>query len=136
MKWAEHLAVPAGIGVDLVDAEEIRALDERTNGAFSAGTFTKRELEQAAASRDPVTWLAGRFAVKEAVFKAVAHRTLEKTFDFRCVETLRAEDGSPYIRRTPELDRILKAAGVGELFVSISNESGFAIAFVLASAVT
>lgn len=53
-------------------------------------------------------------------------------FDFRIVETLSREDGSPYVNVRPELVEVLEKAGVGELPVSITNEGGTATAVVLA----
>lgn len=132
MDWSDKLALAAGIGVDLVDISQMAALDQRTGGAFSQRTFTDAERELAFGSADPMSFLAGRFAVKEAVFKALAPLTAQKAFDFRCVETLRASDGSPRIQYGPKLLEIMHTAHVRELLVSISNESGFAIAFVVA----
>lgn len=130
--WADRLDTPAGIGVDMVDISEICALNHRTGGAFAQRTFTARELAQAEKTPDQWSFLAGRFAVKEAVFKALARYIVEKTFDFRHVETLRREDGSPYIALTSELTEIMSVAGIKEFLVSISNESGFVVAFVAA----
>lgn len=52
--------------------------------------------------------------------------------DFRIVETLSREDGSPYVNVGPELAEALEKAGVGKLLVSITNEGGTATAVVLA----
>lgn len=124
--------VPLGIGVDAVTISEIARLD-REACAFSTHTFTIRELDEAnRRSGGRASYLAGRFAVKEAAFKALAHLTPEKTFDMRIIETLTASDGSPQIQMTPALLRICKSAGVGSLLVSISNEGDLAIAFSVA----
>ncbi len=55
-----------------------------------------------------------------------------KKFDFRIVETLRREDGSPQITRDRVLSEIMASTQVRKLLVSISNEGGFALAFVIA----
>lgn len=130
--WAERFPTPVGIGIDLVSVTELRKLDQRTTGAFSRHTFTDRELAEAEVSQDPWVYLAGRFAVKEAVFKAVAHLLSEKSFDFRLVETLRQPDGSPRIICSPALQAILDSANVSSLLVSISNEADFAVSMVQA----
>lgn len=132
--WADRLETPLGVGVDAVDIGELQALDARTKGAFTRRTFTQREQEQAGQAADRWSYLAGRFAAKEAVFKALAPITPEKTFDFRIVETLRAADGSPQVAISPKLAEIMATAGAGKLLVSISNESGFAVAFAVAIA--
>ncbi len=125
-------AFPLGIGVDVVDIAALRELDVRLNGVFVRRTFTEREREEADRAADRWAYLAGRFAVKEAVFKALAHLTPEKTFDFRIVETLRGPDGAPYIACGDALRRVMALADAERLLVSISNEGNYAIAFVQA----
>lgn len=89
----------AGIGVDMVDITEFKRLAEVDSGdnAFVQRTFTQHERDAAATRPDPVEHLAGCFAVKEAVFKAVADLTPGKTFDLRIVEVLNHESGAPFV---------------------------------------
>lgn len=121
-----------GIGVDAVTISEIERLDREADG-FTRRTFSQREQEeseQRGAAR--ASYLAGRFAAKEAVFKALAHLTPEKTFDLRIVETLAAPDGSPQIQMTPALSHVCEKAGVDHILVSLTNEGDLAIAFAAA----
>ena len=125
-----------GIGVDAVTISEIERLDREADG-FTRRTFSQREQEeseQRGAAR--ASYLAGRFAAKEAVFKALAHLTPEKTFDLRIVETLAAPDGSPQIQMTPALSHVCEKAGVDHILVSLTNESDLAIAFAAAVGAT
>ena len=122
----------SGIGVYLVSVSEIAELDGRTHGAFTERTFSDREKAEAEQSPDRYSFLAGRFAVKEAVFKAVAHLTPEKTFDFRIVETKRNADGSPEVAVNDALAVVLRSAGVTKLLVSITGHGGLALAQVVA----
>jgi len=130
--WADREQVPMGIGIDVVDINELRDLDFRLGGIFTQRTFTKREREESEYAADRWVYLAGRFAVKEAAFKALAHLTPEKAFDFRIVETLHDPDGTPYIARNSALLRVMALANIEHLLVSISNEGNYAIAFVQA----
>ena len=102
-----------GIGVDSVDIGEMS--------------------EEAFSRPDWASVLAGKFAAKEAVFKALAWRTAEG-FDLRAVETLEDENGRPRVTTSPgcALAPVLAEAGVRELLVSITNERGVATAFALA----
>ena len=120
-----------GIGIDSVDIEEMARFVADERGAFARRTFTEAERAQAYARPDAAACLAGKFAVKEAAFKALAHRTAEG-FDFRCVETLEDEDGCPHVTLDGPLAPVLAEAGVTELLVSITNERGVATAVVLA----
>lgn len=127
-----------GIGIDMASISEIDRLAGGIAGktaseqdAFVRRTFTPAELAAALERHNPAEYLAGRFAAKEAVFKAVAPLT-EEGFEMRRVETLTRPDGSPYVNVGPELQTALDEAGVSELLVSITNEDDYAIAIVLA----
>ena len=122
----------SGVGVDLVSISEIAELDKRTHGAFVERTFSDMEKTEAKQASDRYSFLAGRFAVKEAVFKAIAHLTPEKSFDFRIIETKRNIDGSPEIAVNDALAAVLRSAAVTKLLVSITNHDGLALAQVVA----
>lgn len=123
---------PRGIGVDIVNIREVERLDLEAEG-FSQRLFTEREQAEASSrGQGRASYLAGRFAMKEAVFKAVAHLTPECTFDLRIVETLSAPDGSPQIQMTPAFTSVCSKAGVSAVLASISNEGDLAVAFAIA----
>lgn len=128
-QWINRQALPRGIGVDCVHAPALKALDERTRGAFRFGAFTVSELFEADAAPDRWAYLAGRFAAKEAVFKALCPLLPGSPFDFRRVETLQQKDGSPRITRAPWLLALLEKAGADDLLLSITHEDSYAIAF-------
>lgn len=122
---------PIGIGIDAVSISEMARLDDMADG-FSSRTFSQIELEQAATRRDRASFLAGNFAVKEAVFKAVAHLLPEGTFDLRAVSTIRRPDGSPHVPMEGAFAEICEGAGVSSVLVSITNEGDLAIAVAVA----
>lgn len=120
-----------GIGVDMVKVATIREFIQISD-AFVKKTFTEKEIEMSQEAGSKEEYFSSRFAVKEAVFKAVARLTERKAFDFRKVETLNAEDGHPFVNMTGELESLLDEAGVSNLHVSISTEDEYVIAFVVA----
>ncbi len=126
-----------GVGIDLVDLEEFRGICEGFSPdvaepcSFVARTFTSAELAQARERRDACEYLAGRFACKEAVFKAVAPLTCDG-FDLRRVETLDAPTGQPQVSMEGPLAEVYAGAGVEAILVSVTNESGFVEAIALA----
>ena len=61
----------AGIGADLVDIARIQALLDRYGERFLRRVFTGKETAYALSGANTAERLAGRFAVKEAVFKAL-----------------------------------------------------------------
>lgn len=123
-----------GIGVDTAGyADFERYLSAGwADDPFLLRTFSEKERAAAAARPRPAEYYAGRFAAKEAAFKALGHLIPEKSFDFRIVETLTDVDGRPYIHVTGALEPVLKAADVDRLHISITTEGGYATAFVIA----
>jgi len=123
-----------GIGVDTACIAEIERLCELDScgQTFFERTFTSEERSACEKRSDKSEYLATRFAAKEAVFKAIAHLTPEKTFNLRIVETLNEDDGCPYVNVTPALHIILGKAGVNALQISLTTEGGFATAFIVA----
>ncbi len=126
----------AGIGTDIASISQIKELDENTKGAFVRSTFSASERQEAEAEAekigDPYRYYGGRFAAKEAVFKAIAPLIDKRKFDFRIIETLKREDGSPYIRANDSLKGIMERAGVSKIFISLSKEGDLALAFAVA----
>ncbi len=121
-----------GIGVDMVRISRIEhILHTLSQGALSR-MFAASELETAALRPSAAEYLASRFAVKEAVFKALAPLLNGEHFDLRIVETRNRDDGSPYVYITPPLQAVLDAANVTALLVSITTEGEYAAAFVVA----
>ena len=118
-----------GIGIDTVDMQKMNQYI--TNSSFVSHTFTKTEIEQANQKVNVAEYYATRFAAKEAVFKALAHLTVKKAFDFRLIETLNHKDGSPYIHITDELSKIMQEAGVTQIHLSLTHETQYASAFVI-----
>ena len=119
-----------GIGIDTVDVAELARLCVDVP-CFLERTFTEAERAEACGRRDEAARLAGKFAVKEAAYKALAHLT-SGGFDLRIVETLEDEGGCPHVTLSGGLAPVLAEAGATELLVSITNELGVATAVVLA----
>lgn len=120
-----------GIGVDTVyipDIEKQFALGKR----HLSHIFTERELAHAKEQAQPAEYLATRFAVKEAVFKAIAHLLPERRFDLRIVETDNHEDGCPFVCIHDGFAPIMERAGIFCIHVSITTEKDYATAFVIA----
>jgi len=121
-----------GIGIDTVNINEIARYMKEPGDAFITRTFSDSEVRASSLSPKPEEYLAARFAAKEAVFKAIAHFTKEKAFDFRIVETLNESDGYPYIHVNEKLKPLLAEAGIGSLLISITTEDEYATAMVVA----
>lgn len=133
-----------GIGIDMATISEFErywpggagaagasACAEAELGPFIRRTFTPAELACARErGKRGAEFLAGRFAVKEAVFKAVAPLTAEG-FDLRIVECLPDPSGAPRVTLSGPLAPVLAEAGVADVLVSITNEGDYAVAVAL-----
>jgi phosphopantetheine--protein transferase-like protein len=130
--WVCNDTTPVGIGIDLVSISELKELNRRIKGAFFKCVFTKQERLEAERRAERWCYLAGRFAAKEAAFKAITPLISGKPFDFRIIETLTEPDGSPKINCTEPLKEVMDEAGIERLLVTISNQDDYAIAMVQA----
>ena len=120
-----------GIGIDAVVVGDMAGLLERVSEGALFRMFTEKELSAAHEKSVPTEYLASRFAVKEAAFKAIAPNLSEKSFDYRRIETRNREDGSPYIYVDESLKAILDRAGIASRLVWITPPGGGGAAFVV-----
>lgn len=116
-----------GVGTDIIEIDRIKNAIDNTPG-FLEKVFTKREVEELSKNTLRVESVAGNFAVKEAVSKAVG--TGIRGFSFRDIEVFRDELGKPIVRVSSKIEEVVKSKDY--LFnVSISHNKTMAIAFVV-----
>ncbi len=120
----------AGIGVDIVDIARIQALLDRYGERFLARLYTGAEVEYALRGANKAERLAGRFAVKEAVMKALGTGKSQGIL-WRDVETLRGRFGKPEVHLHGQAVKWAKWRGGGAVHVSITHDGGKAVAFVI-----
>ena len=120
----------AGIGVDIVDIARIQALLDRYGERFLHRVYTEAETAYAIGGVNKAERLAGRFAVKEAVMKALGTGKSQGIL-WRDVETVRARAGKPEVRLHGQALKWAKLRGGGAVHVSITHDGGKAVAFVI-----
>ncbi len=118
-----------GIGVDMVSVEDLRSRIQK-NPALVQHIFTASEREWCEAYHDPAERYAGRFAAKEAFYKALPTHIQNQT-DWLDVEVIPSTNGKPEICLSKRFKEQLKTGYIGPIFSSISHECGFALAFVV-----
>ena len=114
-----------GVGVDIVDMARFAAVLARTP-ALRGRLFTATEVA-AADVRQPERTLAGRFAAKEALAKALGAPGLA----WHDAEVLNVPDGRPHLRWEGTVAARAAALGVEAAHVSISHDGGLATAVVV-----
>jgi len=107
-----------GTGIDIIEVSRLRQAIERWGGDFLRRVFTEEELENAQKRGGLYQHLAGRFAAKEAVFKALG----DKGLNWKDVEILNDIDGKPYCLI---LNRKIKRV---QIYISISHVKNYAVA--------
>lgn len=124
----------AGIGTDLIYISRIQKAFDRHGERFlkrilGAG---EREKFQRRYDRDPhrgITFLATRFAAKEAFSKAIG-LGMRMPMHWSAMQTLNAPSGKPMVVLTGELKTWYEAR-FGEAHVSLTDESDLAMALVI-----
>jgi holo-[acyl-carrier protein] synthase len=118
-------------GIDLVDiASTARLLADPTD-QFVVQCFTDQERATVGSGLDRAARLSGRFAVKEAVLKALG-TGFGNGIGFRDVETVLLDTGAPTIVLHGEAQKQAKALGIVRWLVTTSHEGNMAVASVIA----
>lgn len=105
-----------GVGCDIVSLKRIEAAQKKGLSNRILSEAEKRQFEALHEAR-AIEFLAGRFAAKEAVFKAINHH---RKLSLRDIELFNDESGKPYC--------ILEGVTV---HCSLAHEKEFAIAYVV-----
>ena len=85
-----------GIGHDMCDQRRIGRLLDRHGSRFSARILTSAEQDELGGRADKPAYLAGRFAVKEAVYKALSSAD-QAGMTWQQAETLTSASGAPVL---------------------------------------
>jgi holo-[acyl-carrier protein] synthase len=120
-----------GHGIDLVDLEEVKRLIDDPAGHFLARCFTKGEQAAAGDGPNRLDRLAGRFAAKEAVLKALGTGFGGK-IGFADVEILTLPSGAPSVVLHGGAIEVAAALGVTRWLLTTSHTGGSAIASAIA----
>ena len=115
----------AGIGIDAVEIDRFRKAVEERGKKFLEKIFTVKELEYVGAKRASYMHLAGKFAAKEAVKKALPDGA-EIGLNWAEIEILNGADGKPYALLHGHARRLMEKFDIAHVFVSISHTKDLA----------
>jgi holo-[acyl-carrier protein] synthase len=119
-------------GVDLVDIADVAGSLEHFGDRYTARIYTAGELADSAGGPDVrAARLAARFAAKEAVIKVL--RPSGVTPRWTDVEVVRVASGATELRLSGLAREMAARAGLDTWAVSITHESTYAAAVVVAS---
>ena len=112
-----------GTGIDIIEVDRIKRAVERWGDGFLSHVFTPAEIEHARKYKFPFPHYAGRFAAKEAIFKAMGMADLS----WHDVTILNDADGKPFCQDNNKKFK-------HRLLISISHCKDYAVASAIVEA--
>lgn len=119
-----------GIGTDIVQLERIERTYARFGDAFARRVLMDEEYRLFAETKRPERFLAMRFAAKEAVVKAMGTGFANGMW-IRDVGMVPNALGQPQIVWSERGREMCRKLGVGEGYLSLSDEEGLIVAMAV-----
>lgn len=124
-----------GVGTDIVEVERIAKLLERHQEAFAKRVLSEVELLELPQHTFPVRFLAKRWALKEAVSKALG-TGFTQGVSFQDMTIGHTPAGQPTLQLQNTTLQVADRLGITHWSISVSDEKNNAVAFVVAEART
>lgn len=119
-------------GVDLVKVPRIQQAIEKHGHAFLSKIFTAGEIEYCESHKHrKFEHYAGRFAAKEAFYKAIS--PADARIRFKNIEIKHLPNGAPEFFISPEEKKRLGLTESNPIAVSLSHDTDYAVAVVVIS---
>jgi len=119
--------VICGIGTDIVKVERLEKAIGRWGEKLLNRLFSTKEREECSKKKRVYQSLAGKFAAKEAVLKALG-TGLSQGVRWNNIEILENRAGQPHTIFSKKLKSKTDKLGIKNCFISISHEADYAIA--------
>ncbi len=120
-----------GIGVDIVQNKRIASLIN--NKSFITRTFGANEVKFSQKNLNKANYFSKRFAAKEALAKSIG-TGFRNNLNLKDIEILNDKQGKPFYFKSKKIDVLIKKRFKikrYELFLSISDEKDYSIAFAI-----
>lgn len=121
-----------GAGIDIVDIGRIERLIEKYGRHFLSKVFSAEEIRFCSAQANPAVHFAGRWAGKEAFYKALTSFSQAQA-TWQAIEILPGNSSRrPEISiRSESLARRLAEENISVFSISISHEKNYCVAVVI-----
>jgi len=123
-----------GIGTDIIEIARIDQMQAKFPDAFAKRLLTATELSELAQSQHPERFLAKRWALKEAVSKALG-TGIAKGVSFTDMQIGHTELGAPTLHLNGISLQRAQQLGITDWQISVSDEQHYCVAFAIAQAV-
>ena len=120
-----------GIGVDIIKNSRVKSLIR--NKDFIRRTFGKKEIKTSSKLVSKTNFFAKRFAAKESLAKALG-TGFRNNLNLKDIEILNDNLGQPYYLKNKKINSLIKKRfniNRFNLFLSISDEKGYSVAFTI-----
>ena len=122
-----------GVGTDIVNIDRIQKIILKNKEGFIKRVLTDHEQALFANKADSAAFCAKRFAAKEAFSKALG-TGIGRVVSFQDLTVRNNDNGKPHFIPSEKLRLYLLEKGVKQAHLSISDESQYALAFVVLEA--
>jgi holo-[acyl-carrier protein] synthase len=109
-----------GHGIEIVETTRIQELVEQSGKQFEMECFTATERSTPALGAKRIEYLAGRFAAKEAVIKALG-MAKNQDISWLDIEIQRLKSGEPSVVLHGKCQEIAEQLGITKWLLSISH---------------
>ena len=119
-----------GVGTDIVEYARVQAIWDRFGEHFANRILMEEEMVLFRRAKDPVRFLAMRFAGKEAAVKAMGTGFAHGVW-LRDVGITHNDWGRPLIIWSERGQRVCDRLGIGKGHVSLTDDAGLIMAFAV-----
>jgi holo-[acyl-carrier protein] synthase len=120
-----------GVGIDILCFDTLPELVLQPQDSFFQRVYTKKEQELGFLRERPSLFFRGRFAAKEAVFKALNTHP-DQLKQWNLIEILTEDTGAPSVCLHGSMAEIASQKGITKIHLSISNDAGYVTALCVA----
>jgi|TARA_B110000263_G_scaffold65652_1_gene56672 holo-[acyl-carrier protein] synthase len=119
-----------GIGVDMVNIDRIQRMHDKYGNGLAEKLLHPEEMKLFDQEKNPVHFIANRFAGKEAAAKAFG-TGFSKGITWKDFGFIRMDTGKPKLVLSKKMQLLFNNEGIDKSHVSFSDEPPLSIAFVV-----
>ena len=119
-----------GVGTDLVEIQRIDKVLKRFGERFARRILCEPELKRFRLHKQPVAYLAKRFAAKEAFSKALG-TGIHAPVNWHGIWVVNLKSGKPQLEFSDDLKKLLEQRDIRRTHLSLTDEKDMAAATVI-----
>ena len=119
-----------GIGIDMVNIRRMQDNLDRFGARFADKILSASEMLEYCNVKKPASYLARRFAAKEALAKALG-TGFSNGVTLKNISVIHGLEGKPSLRCTGKMLEVMSARGISGSHLTITDEKEYACACVI-----